>query len=205
MPLKIARFYGIIFVTLLIATASFTQDAILLESARVAGMGGAFAAVGNDANSISANPAGLMRLPRTQLVGSYTKYFGGANVPNIQEGSLYFSPFLWGRFFAGIGVSYFSHDIYRQQTATVAFGSELWRLKNKARIAIAIDANLYRLDYNAANFSGDFEPNDPVFQNGYSKILDSDVHRWLLQISLKAVLEHFRGIFARHTAYMHRA
>lgn len=170
MPNKNVMHIRIAIFSFLIAMSVFSQDAILLESARVAGMGGAFTAIGNDANAISSNPAGLVRLPRTQLVGSYTKYFGGANIPSLQEGSLYFSPYLWGRFFTGIGVSYFSHDIYRQQSATVVFGSELWKLKNKARISAAINANLYRLDYNPANFSDDFEPGDPVFQGGYTKI-----------------------------------
>ncbi len=167
----------IIAVTVLMLTAGlFGQDYLVQQSARSAGMAGAFSGIGNDANAISANSAGLNRLGRTQLVGSYTRYYTGANIPGMNEGSLFFSPYTWGKMFYGLGVSYFTHDIYSQQKATISVGSELWRMKRKsaeamnAGLSFAVNANLYRVAYNQNNFSDDFDPNDPLFNNGYDKM-----------------------------------
>ncbi len=152
------------------------QEFLVQQSARSSGMAGAYSGIGDDANAISANSAGLIRLSRTQLVGSYTRYYTGANIPSMNEGSLFFSPYTWGKMFYGVGVSYFTHEIFGQQKATLSFGTELWRLKRKsakslnARIAAAMNGNLYRVEYNINNFSEDFDHNDPLFQNGYSKI-----------------------------------
>jgi len=172
MPLSKRRYLDIISLVVILMGllgTVYAQDQILLQSARSTGMGGAYLAVGDDVNSISANPAGLMRLRRSQLSGNYTRYFTGQNIGSIQEGSLFFSPFTWNRFFYGLGVTYFSHDIYRQQNASLVIGRELWRKGNKARIGLAINANLLRIDYNRVGFSEDFDPNDPVFRNGESK------------------------------------
>ena len=158
------------FSVLIVAVVAFAQTDISLESARSAGLGGAYLAIGDDVNSIASNPAGLMRLKRTQLVGSYTRYFSGANIPTLQEGSFYFSPYNWSKFFFALGVSYFNHDIYNQQMGSLVIGRELWRHKRKARIAAAVNIDLYRVDYNDVNFSDDFDPNDPLFNNGYSKM-----------------------------------
>jgi outer membrane protein OmpA-like peptidoglycan-associated protein len=160
---------------LLIATA-FGQDNMVQQSARAAGMAGAYSCIGNDVNSISVNSAGLMRLDRTQLVGSYTRYYTGADIPGMNEGSLFFSPYTWGKMFYGVGVSYFMHEIFSQQKATVTLGSELWRMKRtssesmNARLSFAVNGNLYRVGYSQANFSDDFDPNDPLFRDGYDKI-----------------------------------
>jgi len=162
--------------TLLIAIGGLSaQDYLVQQSARSAGMAGAYTAVGDDVNAISANSAGLIRLGRTQLVGSYTRYYTGANIPSMNEGSIFFSPYTWGKLFYGVGMSYFNHEIFGQQKATIVVGNELWRLKRKtaeaeeARLSLAVNANMYRVAYNQNNFSPDFNPDDPVFANGYSK------------------------------------
>ena len=162
--------YYLIFAVALLLAASlaFAQDYMVLESARAAGMGGAFLATGDDANAISSNPAGLVRLRRTQLVGSYTQLYNGLEADAMQEGSMFFSPFNWSNYFFGLGVSYFNHSIYREQKASLVIGRELWRRGRKARVATAITPNLLRIDYNQQNFI-DFDPNDPIFANGYSK------------------------------------
>ncbi|MCK5832217.1 OmpA family protein [bacterium] len=153
-----------------ITISSFAQMDNTLESARAAGIGGAYLAIGDDVNSVASNSAGLMRLNRTQLTGSYTRYFSGANIPTLQEGSIYFSPFEWTKWFFAIGASYFNHDIYNQQIGSLVIGRELFRKGSKFRLATAVNANLYRIDYNNLNFSPDFDPNDPVFSGGYDKM-----------------------------------
>ena len=158
-----------ILIVLVLSFSVFAQYNMLLESARAAGMGGAYVALGDDANSVSSNPSGLMRVDRTQFIGGYTQYFTGSNIESLQEGSMFFSPFTWSKFFYGLGLSYFNHEIYRQQALTLVVGREIWRHKKKARISAAVNANLYRIDYNSASFSEDFDPDDPVFANGYSR------------------------------------
>ncbi len=153
----------------LVVTGVYAQEAVILESARSAGMAGAYLAIGDDANAISSNSAGLSRLGRTQLVGSYTRFYTGKDIGSINEGSLLFSPYIWGKYFYGVGVSYFDHSIFRQQKATLVFGRELWRKRRDAKIAGGLNVNLYRVEYNSGNFSEDFDPNDPVFSGGYSK------------------------------------
>ncbi|MGC9314117.1 MAG: hypothetical protein ACP5G4_00655, partial [bacterium] len=149
MPLSWNKITIIAVTVLMLAVGLFGQEYLVQQSARSAGMAGAFSGIGNDANAISANSAGLNRLGRTQLVGSYTRYYTGASIPGMNEGSLFFSPYTWGKMFYGVGVSYFTHDIYSQQKATISVGSELWRMKRKsaeamnAGLSFAVNANLY--------------------------------------------------------------
>lgn len=166
----------IMLISIVLISPLIAQEYLMQESARSAGMAGAYSGIGDDANAISANSAGLVRLGRSQLVGSYTRYYTGANIPGMNEGSLFFSPYTWGKMFYGVGVSYFMHDIFSQQKATLSLGREIWRLKRKsaqsmkANLSFAVNANLYRVAYAQNNFSEDFDPNDPVFANGYDKI-----------------------------------
>ncbi|HHS50707.1 MAG TPA: hypothetical protein ENN07_06275 [candidate division Zixibacteria bacterium] len=150
--------------------ASFAQLDNSFESARAAGLAGAYLTIGDDASAIASNPSGLMRIDRTQLTGSYTRFFTGAGIPTLQEGSVYFSPFMWNRFFVGVGANYFMHDIYNQQMGTLVIGREIYRKGRNVRLGLAVNANLYRIDYNTAHFSDDFEHGDPVFRDGYNKM-----------------------------------
>ncbi len=183
----------ILLVALLLSLPLMAQEYLVQQGARSAGMAGAYSGLGDDANSISANSAGLVRLGRTQLIGSYTRYYTGADIPGMNEGSLFFSPYTWGRMFYGLGVSYFSHEIYSQQKTTIAVGSELWRKKKKTgnsmpvSLSLALNANLYRVAYNQNNFSEDFDPNDPLFANGYNTIAYSGDANLLAEIGKASV------------------
>lgn len=157
-------------VVLIMASAAYAQIGNSLESARAAGLGGAYLAIGDDVSAVASNPAGLMRMNRTQLIGSYTRFHTGANIPSLQEGSLFFSPFEWTRWFFAFGASYFNHDIYNQQIGSFVVGRELYRKRNAFRLAAAVNANIFRVDYNNINFSEDFDPNDPVFRDGFTKM-----------------------------------
>ncbi len=49
------------------------------SAARPMGMGGAFSAVVDDANAVFYNPAGIARLEKRELTGTYLKYFQAVN------------------------------------------------------------------------------------------------------------------------------
>ena len=85
--------------------------------ARQAALGGAFTAIGANINALASNPAGLARLPTSQLSLTYANY-----LLDIQYGLIsYARPF--GNQTIGVGIQYLSYGEFRQTTATDPIGA----------------------------------------------------------------------------------
>src|ERR1051325_7878827 len=79
-------------------------------SARLAGMGGAGAAIVGDAGVIFTNPAGLAKIHRLALEGSYEAYPSGATL-STGAMALRAGRFTWGAGAAALGQTYTSADV----------------------------------------------------------------------------------------------
>ena len=85
--------------------------------ARQAALGGAFTAVGADINALANNPAGLARLPTSQLSLTYANY-----LLDIQYGLIsYARPFRNQTI--GVGIQYLSYGEFRQTSAVDPTGT----------------------------------------------------------------------------------
>ncbi len=121
-----------------------------------------------DSKAILANPA-LIAFQRPQVsigVKSHYAGFSEGSESGFNQGYFVASlPGIYGsRFGAGVHAQYFNSTLF---TRSQLSGSVSARLLH--RISLGFTASLYHLGYNRDNFTDDFDFNDPVFQNGYSR------------------------------------
>jgi len=84
------------------------------------GMGGAFVALADDANAVLWNPAGLIRLDRSQLTGMY-----GHQMGVVPHGFLGFARPLSERMGLGVGLIYSGDAALREMTALFSLARSL--------------------------------------------------------------------------------
>jgi hypothetical protein len=142
----------------------------MVWGARPAGLGGAYAALSDDAHGPLANPAGTARVTRPQVLLSYASLFSGLKLYAGQEtsavdlGSLAFVDrrrewgslgFYWNAFQA--------KGVYREDTAGLSWGNSLGGVVKGLSVGAGLKMlrHAYEVDGAAAL--------DPVFRGGRSK------------------------------------
>ncbi|MCD6595257.1 hypothetical protein J7L68_06255 [bacterium] len=153
----------------------FAQTGVQLESVRSAGMGNAEVALADEAYGAATNPAGLFLSKRMQLSAAYTKFFAGLDVGSISEGTFFFSPIPGKHYVYSLAGSYFYQDIFSQMKLSFSFGRKMMKFENvNGFLGLALTADLYRVGYNLDNATYDTlhgdDPNDPLWNNGTSKM-----------------------------------
>lgn len=137
--------------------AAFEQTS---QGARPAGMGNAFLAVADDANTLHYNPAGAARIVRTELSASYAKLLSGVTNDNSNLGSGYIgfaSPI--GRM-GTIGLSWSNFSLanaYQENSYGVSYGRFLW-----GQFAVGATIKRLSIDY----VQDGYTERDPVFNYG---------------------------------------
>lgn len=144
------------------AFAGFTDSG---PGARTAAMGQAFSAVADDANAISANPAGLAQLAEPELSASYGRLYNGLT-DDSKIGQGYFGlAFPVRRYLPGImGVSWDElrlSDAYCETVFTGAYADKV-----SSRLSVGGSFKYLRKSYVSDGYTG----TDPLFTgNGYAK------------------------------------
>jgi len=164
-----------IILILFFAYLVFGQTGLQLESVRSAGMGNASVALADEAYGAATNPAGLFQSKRMQLSAAYTKFFAGLDVGSISEGTFFFSPVPGKYYIYSLAGSYFYQDIFSQMKLSLSFGRKMVKFENmNGFLGLALTADLYRVGYNLDNATYDTlhgdDPNDPLWNNGKSKM-----------------------------------
>jgi hypothetical protein len=123
----------------------------LLEGARPAGMGGAFVAVADDANSMYYNPAGLSDLHDTQLTGSHLEWLDGVKQDQAALAMPIYGTGAWG-----LAADY----LYAQDQGRDAMGNPTGTFKDfnfSARASMAVQLG------DNASAGGTYK----IYQDGY--------------------------------------
>src|SRR5438105_1404688 len=172
------RFLVTLFCDVFLTASSLSAQAgnvlaVLPGSARVAGMGGAGAAIVGDAGAIFANPAALATIHHLAVEGSYESFPSGSTL-SIGALALRVDRFTWGAGAAAFGPSYTSADLLG--VSTLVFRTGLGALGATAKYAretvggARVDAwagdvglaiavfDLMALGVSVQNIGGDFGP-----------------------------------------------
>ena len=158
-----------LFSVLLIGSVSAQVDE---TSARALGMGGAYSASSFDGNAPIWNPGAMDAFKRMALSLNYSAFHIGITDDFLQEGALGFVFHLDRKFrYGSLGLSYtqYMSDVYSQGLFTLGYAKRIWGQPEGKCFSIGANFALYRSGFNNANFH-DFNPDDPVFESGYSSM-----------------------------------
>jgi hypothetical protein len=154
-----------LFVTFLILAYSVPVEAAFQYqpySVRAAGMGNAFMASADEAAALFTNPAGIARLPYSELTFMYGKPFAGLPDVNLNLGHMAAAiPTRFGRIGFGLGL-FQAQDLQQERTVTLSYGV---LLRGKYQVGV----NLKHLYHSYDIGSDPVASTDPIFQNGASK------------------------------------
>lgn len=168
-------FFILIFLSAAPARAAFLDPH---WGARPSGMGGAFAAVADDANAVFYNPAGAVQIKRAQTSFMHAKLFLGLGEHvNLNLNSFFGLVPLSGAPVLGAGWTNFRAPVYREDVGYLLVAQSLNRFWPGLGPQVAVGGNLKfmqtRFDLDARTAA------DPVFSEKRSQnVLSLDVGLW---------------------------
>ena len=137
-------------------------------SARVAGLGGAYTAVSDDATGIFYNPAAGVGAGKRQMDFSYSKLLTGLDGVNLALGQVAYAQPLGASSLLGVGWGHFdAANLYREDTFLVSFSQSLKPLfpAYPGELSVGASAKMLARDFTMT----DRTSGDPVFKDGSRK------------------------------------
>lgn len=163
---------GLIVLSVLLMNASVARAAFVdpYWTARVAGLGGAYAGLSDDAAGIFYNAAGTARAERADIQFTYAKLFAGADEVKLSLNHLSYIRPMGPYGVVGLGWGNFtSADLYREDTVLLSYSLNLKRLTDKLNFKGDVSAGV-GVRYLRRKFDLDARSaGDPVFRDGSQK------------------------------------
>ncbi|OQX89501.1 MAG: hypothetical protein B6D65_02825 [candidate division Zixibacteria bacterium 4484_93] len=169
----------------------FAQEQVMV-GARPLGMGSAFVATSDDANSVLWNPAGMSFFRTREMTLMYSRLFWGIDRDNIGQGFLGYSHNLDKLGAFGISVVVFDSERFRNMRFGLGWSHKLFGSSPADGLSVGFTGKLFMDNYRTENFEADMS--DPLLAKASKDVVAPSLDVGLIYRTHKGLS---LGIFGR--------